>query len=126
MAELITNFYVTAYDSPQGKIAILTMDNGEDYRKPNTLGEKALENLNRALDQIEKDREVRALVLTGKPYIFCVGADLMDAATLRSPQEGIEAGRRGHAAFRRIMDLPYPTVAAINGACMGGGWEIAR
>lgn len=125
MAELITNFFVTHYDSPQGRIAILTMDNGEDYRKPNTLGERALENLNRALDRIEKDTEVRALVLTGKPYIFCVGADLMDAATLQSPQEGIEAGRRGHAAFKRIMDLPYPTVAAINGACMGGGLEIA-
>jgi 3-hydroxyacyl-CoA dehydrogenase/enoyl-CoA hydratase/carnithine racemase len=125
MAELITQFYVTYYDSPEGRIALITMDNGEDYRKPNTLGEKALENLNRALDEVESQKDVRALVLTGKPYIFCVGADLTDAATIQRPEDGVRAGRMGHAAFKRIMDLPYPTVAAINGACMGGGLEIA-
>lgn len=125
MAELVTNFYPSFYDSPCGKIAILTMDNGEDYRKPNTLGAKALENLNRALDKIEADPLVRALIITGKPYIFCVGADLTDAGGIRTFEEALEAGKQGHAAFRRIMELPYPTVAAINGACMGGGLEIA-
>ena len=125
MAELVTNFYPSFYDSPCGRIAILTMDNGEDYRKPNTLGAKALENLNRALDTIEADPKVRALIITGKPYIFCVGADLTDAGRIQSLEEALEAGRQGHAAFRRIMELPYPTVAAINGACMGGGLEIA-
>ncbi len=125
MAELVTNFYPSFYDSPCGRIAILTMDNGEDYRKPNTLGAGALESLNRALDKIEEDPSIQALIITGKPYIFCVGADLTDAGSIRSLQEALEAGQRGHAAFRRILDLPYPTVAAINGACMGGGLEIA-
>ncbi|MEJ5375741.1 MAG: 3-hydroxyacyl-CoA dehydrogenase NAD-binding domain-containing protein [bacterium] len=125
MAELVTNFYVNLYDSPCGRIAILTMDNGEDYRKPNTLGAKALESLNRALDRIEADPEVRALIITGKPYIFCVGADLNDAGSISSYQQALEAGRQGHAAFKRILELAYPTVAAINGACMGGGLEIA-
>jgi 3-hydroxyacyl-CoA dehydrogenase/enoyl-CoA hydratase/carnithine racemase len=125
MAELITQFFSTYYDSPQGRIAILTMDNGEDYRKPNTFGAQALVNLNRAMDKIEADRDIRALVLTGKPYIFSVGADLMDAGTLQRREDGVEGGRQGHAAFKRLMDLPYPTVAAINGACMGGGLEIA-
>jgi 3-hydroxyacyl-CoA dehydrogenase/enoyl-CoA hydratase/carnithine racemase len=125
MAEIITQFFTTFYDSPEGKIAILTMDNGEDYRKPNTFGEKALENLNRAMDRIEGEPEVRALLLTGKPYIFSVGADLMDAGSIRSREDGVRGGRAGHAAFQRLLALPYPTVAAINGACMGGGLEIA-
>lgn len=125
MAELVTNFYLSFYDSPCGRIAILTMDNGEDYRKPNTLGARALESLNRALDKIEADPLVRALIITGKPYIFCVGADLTDAGNITTLEQALEAGRQGHAAFRRIMELPYPTVAAINGACMGGGLEIA-
>jgi 3-hydroxyacyl-CoA dehydrogenase/enoyl-CoA hydratase/carnithine racemase len=125
MAEIVTQFFTRYYDSPQGRIAILTMDNGEDYRKPNTFGRQALENLNLAMDGIEADRTVRGLLLTGKPYIFAVGADLMDAATLQRPEEGLEGGRAGHAAFKRLMDLPIPTVAAINGACMGGGLEIA-
>lgn len=73
MAEPVTRFHLNFYDSPWGGIAILTMDNGEDYRKPNTLGRKALESLNRALDFTERDRDVRAFLITGKPYIFCVG-----------------------------------------------------
>jgi 3-hydroxyacyl-CoA dehydrogenase/enoyl-CoA hydratase/carnithine racemase len=125
MAEVVTHFFVNTYDSAQGKIAILTMDNGEDYRKPNTLGAKALEGLNRALDAIEADADIKALVLTGKPYIFCVGADLSEAGTFERREDGVEAGRRGHALFKRLMDLPYPTVAAVNGACMGGGLELA-
>lgn len=125
MAEPVTRFHLNFYDSPWGRIAVLTMDNGEDYRKPNTLGRNALESLNRALDSIEGDTDVRALLITGKPYIFCVGADLSDAGKIESLEEALEAGRRGHEAFRRIMELPFPTVAAINGACMGGGLEIA-
>ena len=125
MAELVTQFYVNMYDSPKGRIAIVTMDNGEDYKKPNTLGEGAILSLNEALDKVEADKDVRALVLTGKPFIFCVGADLMDAVTITDRDMAVEGGRAGHAAFRRIMDLPYPTVGAINGACMGGGLEIA-
>jgi 3-hydroxyacyl-CoA dehydrogenase/enoyl-CoA hydratase/carnithine racemase len=125
MAEFVTQFYVNTYDSPLGKIALLTMDNGEDYRKPNTLGGQALGNLNRALDLIEADRDIQALVLTGKPYIFCVGADLTEAGVIHRPEDAVEAGRVGHATFKRIMDLPCVTVAGINGACIGGGLEIA-
>jgi 3-hydroxyacyl-CoA dehydrogenase/enoyl-CoA hydratase/carnithine racemase len=122
--EVVTHFKVTYADSRAGRIAIVTMDNGHDYKKPNTFGEGALRSLHAALDEIEAADDVKGLLLTGKHFIFAVGADLNNFADATT-ELALEGGRAGHAAFRRIADLPYPTLAAINGACMGGGLEIA-
>lgn len=121
--ELVTQFKVTYYDHPKaGKLAIVTMDNGADYKKPNTFGTGALESLNEAMDNLDKD--IKGLMLTGKQFIFSVGANLMEVPSITSVEEGKSVGTRGHAAFKRIMDLDVPTLAAINGASMGGGVEI--
>jgi 3-hydroxyacyl-CoA dehydrogenase/enoyl-CoA hydratase/carnithine racemase len=123
--DVFTRFKLTYTDSPTaGRLAIMTMDNGRDYRKPNTFGEQALGSLAAALDELESQDDVKGLLLTGKHFIFAVGADLtqfegMDAEGAR------EGGRRGHEVFARLQALPFPTLAAINGACMGGGLEIA-
>src|SRR5665811_27801 len=121
--ELVTQFKVTYYDHPKaGKLAIMTMDNGADYKKPNTFGAGALASLNEAMDNLDKD--IKGLLLTGKLFIFSVGANLMEVPAIQSVEEGKEVGTQGHAAFKRIMDLDVPTLAAINGAAMGGGVEI--
>ena len=121
--ELITQFKVSYYNHPKaGKLAIMTMDNGADYKKPNTFGEGALISLNEAMDNLDKD--IKGLMLTGKAFIFSVGANLMEVPNIKSVEEGVEVGRSGHAAFKRIMDLKVPTLAAVNGASMGGGVEI--
>jgi 3-hydroxyacyl-CoA dehydrogenase/enoyl-CoA hydratase/carnithine racemase len=123
--ELITQFKVTYFDHPRaGKLAIMTMDNGADYKKPNTFEDKALASLNKAMDELDSD--ITGLMLTGKTFIFSVGANLIEAATrLETREMAVEMGRAGHAAFKRIMDLEVPTLAAINGATLGGGLEIA-
>jgi 3-hydroxyacyl-CoA dehydrogenase/enoyl-CoA hydratase/carnithine racemase len=121
--ELVTQFKVTYFDHPKaGKLAIMTMDNGADYKKPNTFGAGALASLNEAMDNLDKD--IKGLLLTGKLFIFSVGANLMEVPSITSVEEGKEVGASGHAAFKRIMGLPVPTLAAINGAAMGGGVEI--
>jgi 3-hydroxyacyl-CoA dehydrogenase/enoyl-CoA hydratase/carnithine racemase len=104
-----------------GRVALVTIDNGEDYRKPTTLGRSAFESAVDVLEQLENG-DWEAAVFTGKPFVFCVGADIDEFANVQNPREGIRAG---HELFGRIRKLPFPTVAAINGAALGGGLELA-
>jgi 3-hydroxyacyl-CoA dehydrogenase/enoyl-CoA hydratase/carnithine racemase len=125
MADAPTLFYTNIYNSRVGKIAIVTMDNGEDYKKPSTLGEKAMESLHQAVDRVEADREIRGMMLCGKHYIFAAGADLMGIPFINTFEQGRQSGAAGHAAMKRIMNLKIPTLGAINGVALGGGLEIA-
>lgn len=124
MAEKPTLFHISYYNSRVGKIAIVTMDNGEDYKKPNTFGEKALESLHAAMDTIAADKELKGMMLCGKHYIFAAGADLMQVPFINTFEQGRRIGAEGHAAMKRIMELKIPTLAAYNGAALGGGLEI--
>jgi 3-hydroxyacyl-CoA dehydrogenase/1,4-dihydroxy-2-naphthoyl-CoA synthase len=107
-----------------GSIALVTIDNGEDYRKPTTLGRSAFESAVAVLDELESG-DWSAAVFTGKPFVFCVGADIDEFTQMGSTAEALEGTRAGHALFGRIRALPFPTVAAINGAALGGGLELA-
>jgi 3-hydroxyacyl-CoA dehydrogenase/enoyl-CoA hydratase/carnithine racemase len=104
-----------------GRIALVTIDNGEDHTKPTTLGRSAFESAVQVLDELERGGW-EAAVFTGKPFVFCVGADIDEFGKVEDPREGIRAG---HGLFSRIRGLPFPTVAAINGAALGGGLELA-
>src|SRR4051794_27948365 len=106
------------------RIALLTVDNGEDYTKPTTLNLAAWDSLGRALDELESG-EWDGLLLTGKPLVFCAGADLDMFAAAQGPEDALRITRRGHEELGRLRALPFPTVAAINGACIGGGVELA-
>ena len=107
-----------------GSIALVTIDNGEDYRKPTTLGRSAFESAVAVLDELESG-DWSTAVFTGKPFVFCVGADIDEFTQMGSAEDALEGTRAGHALFGRIRALPFPTVAAINGAALGGGLELA-
>ena len=104
-------------------VALVTIDNGEDHTKPTFFGRAALESLERLLPELEEG-DWDALVLTGKPFVFAAGADVTQFPGA-TRELAIEGSRAGHELFGRIRALPYPTVAAVNGACLGGGVEIA-
>ena len=118
-----TSFRLARTDTAAGPVALVTIDNGEDHTRPTTLGRAALESLARTLDELERDRWA-GLLLTGKPFVFCAGADIDEfpGATAELAREG---SRAGHELFARLRALPFPTLAAVNGACLGGGVEIA-
>ena len=118
-----TQFKLRELHTRVGPIALVTIDNGEDWQKPNTFGEEALRSLESVLDQL-RSREWRGLLLTGKPFVFAVGADIGEFGEI-SPERARLGGQAGHELFGRIRDLPFVTVAAVNGAALGGGVEIA-
>jgi 3-hydroxyacyl-CoA dehydrogenase/enoyl-CoA hydratase/3-hydroxybutyryl-CoA epimerase len=102
---------------------------------PNTFGPAGLRRLLAAVDEIEAhDPPVAAVAVTGKPFIFSVGADLSfrtsitEVDRLRPSLEAL--GRLGHDAFVRLGSgrlggRKVPTFALVNGAAMGGGLELA-
>ncbi|MCA2220187.1 3-hydroxyacyl-CoA dehydrogenase NAD-binding domain-containing protein [Nonomuraea aurantiaca] len=125
--EVVTKALVRDVELPggAGTMALITLDNGFDHTKPNTFGPHGLFALNGALSEIAARTDLAAVGVTGKPFVFAVGADLKGAATMASREEARAIGALGHHVFRRLGELPIPSFAFVNGAAMGGGLEVA-
>jgi 3-hydroxyacyl-CoA dehydrogenase/enoyl-CoA hydratase/carnithine racemase len=127
-AEVVTAALVRYLEVPglDGEIALITLDNGHDYTRPSTFGPGGLASLDRALDAIAaRTPAVRAIAVTGKPFVFAVGADLSMIPSVASRTAAAEVGAGGHAVFGRLLASGVPTFAFINGAALGGGLEVA-
>ncbi|GAB3577157.1 3-hydroxyacyl-CoA dehydrogenase NAD-binding domain-containing protein [Amycolatopsis endophytica] len=107
-----------------GQVALITLDNGHDHTRPSTFGPQGLVSLNAALDEAFAAGPA-AIAVTGKPFIFAVGADLSGVEAISDPNLAHEIAETGHAVFRRLTDSKIPTFAFVNGAVMGGGLELA-
>ncbi|MBO0829792.1 MAG: enoyl-CoA hydratase/isomerase family protein [Streptosporangiales bacterium] len=125
--EVVTHAHVRYVDLPRsaGRAALVTLDNGFDHTKPSTFGVRGLRELARALDEIEARDDLVAVCLTGKPFIFAVGADLKGLPHIRTAEEALAIARLGHDVLRRFGELSVPSFALVNGAAMGGGLEAA-
>jgi 3-hydroxyacyl-CoA dehydrogenase / enoyl-CoA hydratase / 3-hydroxybutyryl-CoA epimerase len=104
--------------------AHLVMD--DPGRRVNVLDEAAFDSLESSLTQLEQEPSLRGVVVrSGKPGSFVAGADVHAIGSITEPERVRAIVRRAHAAFNRLSSLSAPTVAAIDGVCLGGGTELA-
>jgi 3-hydroxyacyl-CoA dehydrogenase/enoyl-CoA hydratase/carnithine racemase len=125
--EVVTKAPVRFIDLTQGAgtLALITLDNGFDHTKPTTFGPQSLLNLDAAVDTALAREDIVAIAVTGKPFIFAVGADLKVIQAGGSVAQAKEYFALGHSVFRKLKDSRVPTFAFVNGAVLGGGLELA-
>ena len=105
-------------------LAIVWLD--QKGRSVNTLSSDALSAFDEALDQIEKESSVSAVIfISRKENSFIVGADVRELQTMDTPDDVEALSRQAHRLLSRMHQLPLPTVSAIHGPAMGGGLELA-
>ena len=106
----------------KGSYAVLTVDIPETR---NALSVPVLEHMEGLIDDLAKDKDIHCLILTGGgEKSFIAGADIRQLVKM-SPEDSRYSIEVGHRVFSKIEMLPYPTIAAVNGYCLGGGLEIA-
>jgi enoyl-CoA hydratase/carnithine racemase len=108
--------YQTVIFEKKGAVAIVTLNRPA---KKNALTEQMHRELIRICNEVEQSNELKMLVLTGGPEIFCTGADLADVS---QTEDGLPTGPN---AIERLNDMTKPTIAAIAGWCVAGGIELA-
>ncbi|MFA9239137.1 MAG: 3-hydroxyacyl-CoA dehydrogenase NAD-binding domain-containing protein [Candidatus Paceibacteria bacterium] len=105
-------------------IATLTFD--LENEKINKLSFEILKEFKEKLDLIQNDTSIKALIIdSAKKDIFIAGADIKEIEKLKDEKEVYEALMEVHEIFNKLENLTIPTIAYINGACMGGGLELA-
>lgn len=91
----------------------------------NVLSASVLDQLNRLVDQIIVDKPSAVIIQSGKTAGFVAGADVKEFLQVTNKQEALIMIKRGQNVFSRLESLTCPTVALIEGFCMGGGTELA-
>ena len=107
------------------RVAWLTFDGAG---KLNILTSGVLKRFNDLLDEVEqggKAGSIKALIIrSGKEGSFIAGADIDEIAGVTEPREGEAKARLGQSIFTRLSKLGVPTIAAVDGVCLGGGTEM--
>lgn len=106
----------------QDSVAVITIDRQSAL---NALNQDLMQELGMAFELAEQDAETRALVITGAGRAFVAGADISELQGIGDVMEGRQAALAGQSIMNALANLPFPTVAAINGFALGGGLELA-
>jgi 3-hydroxyacyl-CoA dehydrogenase / enoyl-CoA hydratase / 3-hydroxybutyryl-CoA epimerase len=113
----------TSFEITKTGVAIIKLDN-QDVSL-NVLGTSFLSSFDETLTKVSTKTHVKAIVIcSAKKSGFIAGADLNELANINNAEDAQMASEKGQMIFCRIADLKIPTIAAINGHCMGGGTEM--
>lgn len=107
--------------SVENHVAIITIN----HAPANALSAAIIKELSQTFDQIEGNEQVRAVLLHGEGRFFSAGADIKEFTGVKNGKAFEELAQYGQSVFERIESFPKPVVAAIHGAALGGGLELA-
>ena len=114
--------YQTLLTSLENGIFTITINRPD---KLNALSKEVLTDLNKALDEVNSNAEIKSVIITGAgPKAFVAGADISEFGGLNK-EEAMALAKRGQDTFARIENSSKPIVAAVNGFALGGGCELA-
>ncbi|HLT56207.1 MAG TPA: enoyl-CoA hydratase [Bacillota bacterium] len=105
----------------EDKVAIVTINRP----KANALSREVLTEIGEVFHQLEGNEDVRVVLLHGEGKFFSAGADIKEFTTIQSGEEATELAKKGQDLFEKIEQFPKPVIAAIHGAALGGGLELA-
>src|SRR4051812_37808422 len=121
--DMANNYKHWKLETDRDKLAWLSFD--KQGASTNTLSQETLAELDAALDEARALAPRGLVIRSGKPSGFIAGADVEEFTKIQSPQDALSIVRRGWDLFNKLAALPFPTVALIDGFCMGGGLELA-
>jgi enoyl-CoA hydratase/3-hydroxyacyl-CoA dehydrogenase len=108
--------------SPGDDIGQIVLDR---ETRMNTINPELLDELSVAIDRLDADDGVRAILVTGKGRAFSAGADVTSMAGGADPLDAIDLSRKGQETFGKLEECDTPVVAGIDGFALGGGLELA-
>src|SRR6185503_4022891 len=107
----INSIAQVTFDLPDSKVNLLTAE--------------VLKKLDGILDEIKSDPSLKAVIMqSDKPNVFIAGADIKEIEAITDPEVGAGKAKAGQDIFNKLEDLSVPTVAVIDGVCLGGGCEL--
>jgi len=107
----------------QAGIALLECDRAD--ASVNALSQASMQELDAKLGELERTRPKGLIITSGKSNGFIAGADVKEFGGIGTPEQAYPFIRAGQQIFDRLAQLPFPTVAALNGFALGGGLELA-
>jgi len=114
--------YQTLLTTLENDIFTITINRPD---KLNALNKTVLDELNKALDEVQDNSAIKSVIITGAgPKAFVAGADISEFNGL-TKEQAMALAKRGQDTFSRIENSPKPVVAAVNGFALGGGCELA-
>ena len=106
----------------EDRVAVMTLNRPKSL---NAFNAALLADIEAALEHVESDDSIRALVITGGEKVFAAGADIKEITCLNTPADAHAFIRKSNRCFNRLAGVEMPVIAAISGFAFGGGCELA-
>lgn len=110
-------------DTDSNKVAWLTIDKAD--ASTNVLSSEVMQELHTCLNEVSAQKPLALIIRSGKKNGFVAGADITEFEKLSTPDEAYPMVRQGQQVMDQIEQLPFPSIAMINGFALGGGLELA-